>query len=73
MAISISKDARNNESNSISFNVAGLLEKMVEMVWFFLSLILFIVLGPFSGPIALLALLQVGCEDNDLVSPESAI
>lgn len=72
MAISISKDEMNHESNFLSCTPAGLLEKLGEMVWFLLSLILFVVLGPFSAPIALLALLQLGCEDHNQVFPESA-
>lgn len=71
MAISIFKDAMNNEDKSLSCILTGLLKKMGEMVWFFLSMILFVVLGPFSAPIALLALLQLGYEDHNQISPKS--
>ena len=72
MAISISKEAMDNQGNPISMNVTGILDKIGELVWFLLSLLLFIALGPFSAPIALIALLQLGCEENDLVPPKPA-
>lgn len=71
MAITISKEAMSNESCPISFNLTDLWEKVGGVIWFILSLILFVVLGPFSAPIVLIALLQLGCEDNDHASPQS--
>jgi len=71
MAISISKEAMSSESHPISFNLTGIWEKFGGIVWFLLSLILFVVLGPFSAPIVLIALLQLGCEDSDHASPKS--
>ena len=72
MATTISKDALDNQGNPISFNFTGMLDKIGELVWFFLSFFLFIALGPFSAPIALIALLQLGCEENNQVSPKPA-
>ncbi|MFT5699074.1 MAG: hypothetical protein ACI8ZB_001931 [Desulforhopalus sp.] len=70
MAISIFKDAVNNQSKPISSRHEGMLEKIGGVIWFLVSFILFVVLGPFSAPIALIALLQLGCEESDRVSPE---
>lgn len=72
MAITISKEAMSNESNPISFNFTGIWERLSGIIWFLLSLVLFVVLGPFSAPIVLIALLQLGCEDSDQASPKSA-
>lgn len=70
MAISISKEAMNNQGSHLSFTYASIFGKFAEMMWFFLSFLLFIVLGPFSAPIALIALFQLGCEDGDQPSPK---
>jgi len=72
MAISISKEAMSSVSNPISFNLTGIWEKLSGILWFLLSLVLFVVLGPFSAPIVLIALLQLGCEENDQALPKSA-
>jgi hypothetical protein len=71
MAISLTKEAVSSESHQISINLTGMWEKLGGIVWFLLSLILFVVLGPFSAPIVLIALLQLGCEDSDHASPKS--
>ena len=71
MAISIAKEAMSSESHPISLSLTGIWEKFGGIVWFLLSLILFVILGPFSAPIVLIALLQLGCEDSDHASPKS--
>ena len=71
MAITLSKQAMNTHSKPISINASDMVEKVVGVIGFFVSFLLFIILGPFSAPIALIALLQLGCEDRDLQSPES--
>ena len=48
-------------------------ERMSEYFWFFLSLVLFIVLGPFSGPIAFIALCKLGLEESAHAEPESIV
>lgn len=42
-----------------------------EWFWFCLSFILFIVLGPFSAPVALIVLARLGMEENSCQEPES--
>ena len=42
-----------------------------EWFWFSLSFILFIVLGPFSAPVALIVLARLGMEENSWQEPES--
>ena len=46
-------------------------EHLRERFWFFLSFVLFVVLGPFSAPIVLIALFKLGLENNDLSEPEA--
>ena len=49
----------------------SLADSLSERFWFFLSFILFIILGPFSGPIALIILLKLGLEESSQIEPES--
>jgi hypothetical protein len=42
-----------------------------ECFWFLLSLVLFVVLGPFSGPVALIVLCRLGLEESVHTEPES--
>lgn len=72
MALTMSKQVLHSQSGSVSRNQVSLFEKIAEIVWFLLSFTLFIVLGPFSAPIALIALLQLGCEERDQPFPDSA-
>ncbi len=48
-----------------------LADRISEGFWFLLSFTLFIVLGPFSAPIALIALFKLGLEDNSHQEPQS--
>lgn len=73
MAITLSKQAMNIHSKPISINLTDMVERVINVVWFLVSFCLFIILGPFSAPIALIALLQLGCEDRELQSPESIL
>ncbi|PHR24060.1 MAG: hypothetical protein COA36_16005 [Desulfotalea sp.] len=73
MAISISKGATHNLCKAISLNFAEMLEKIGEILLFLLCLVLFVVLGPFSAPIALIALCQLGGEENDHISPKPVV
>jgi len=73
MAITLSKQAMNTHSKPISINPGDKVERVLGVIWFFVSFLLFIILGPFSAPIALIALLQLGCEDRELPSPESTL
>ncbi len=59
-------------SNTISRrNFLAISEKISELFWFSLSLLLFIVLGPFAAPVVLLVLVRLGMEENDAPEPES--
>lgn len=70
MAVTLSKQALNTQSKPISIDPGSAFAKIAEGVWFLVSFILFVILGPFSAPIAMIALLQLGCEDNDQPSPD---
>lgn len=52
-------------------SVVELFELASGWFWFLLSLTLFVVLGPFAAPVALIALVNLGLQDNDLQEPES--
>lgn len=71
MATTIQKQQFGHQGNHVSLSLLGAFDKIGELIWFLLSFVLFVALGPFSAPIALIALLQVGVEDNDQVAPES--
>lgn len=43
-----------------------------EIFWFMLSLLLFMVLGPFAAPIALIAVFNVDSEHRGWAEPEAA-
>jgi hypothetical protein len=48
-------------------------ERLSECFWFLLSLVLFVILGPFSGPVALIVLFKLGLEESVQAEPESII
>jgi hypothetical protein len=50
----------------------GVKERAGEWFWLLFSFVLFLVLGPFSAPIVLIAIFRLGLENSDqLVEPES--
>lgn len=71
MALTLTKQTLDANSKPISLIHGNIFEKIIEAIWLFIAFTLFIVLGPFSAPIALIALLQLGCEDNDQQCPDS--
>jgi hypothetical protein len=66
---------RTNESpmNISSKGLRTWTERVIEYFWFLLSLVLFIVLGPFSGPVALIVLCKLGLEESVHAEPESIV
>jgi len=48
-------------------------EQMSDYFWFLLSLVLFIVLGPFSGLVALIVLCKLGLEESRCTEPGSIV
>lgn len=46
-------------------------EQVSEWFWFMFSFLLFVLLGPFSAPVALIAIFKLGLENNDHPEPES--
>lgn len=44
----------------------------MEIFWFFLSLLLFMIMGPFAAPIALIAVFTVKGSEETMIEPESA-
>ena len=73
MAVTLSKQAISTQSKPVSIAPGSLFAKIAEGIWFLVSFVLFIILGPFSAPIAMIALLQLGCEDSDQPSPEPIV
>ena len=71
MATTMHKQVISQPVETVWQSLWRLAEQVSEWFWFFLSFTLFVVLGPFSAPIALIALLKLGLEDNDHQEPES--
>jgi hypothetical protein len=71
MATTLHKQAIDRPVESVFQSLCNLVEQLSERFWFLLSFVLFVVLGPFSAPIALIALFKLGLEDNDHLEPES--
>jgi hypothetical protein len=71
MATTLHKQVIGQPSESVWRSLWSLTERVSEWFWFLLSFALFVVLGPFSAPIALIALFKLGLEDNDHPEPES--
>ena len=71
MATTMHKQVIGRPGESAWHSLWRLAEQVSEWFWFLLSFTLFVVLGPFSAPIALIALLKLGWEDNDHQEPES--
>lgn len=66
--------ARSNQSTvGKGMTVTGnkqFVARFSEIFWFLTSLLLFVVLGPFSGPIAILILFKEGLSENVGIEPE---
>lgn len=43
----------------------------MEIFWFVLSLLLFMIMGPFAAPIALVAVFTVKAPEGTMIEPES--
>ena len=71
MATILHKQVIGRPAESTWHRLWSMVEQVSEWFWFLLSFCLFVVLGPFSAPIALIALFKLGLEDNDHREPES--
>ncbi len=71
MATTMHKQVISRPVENIWQSLWKLAEQVSEWFWFLLSFTLFVALGPFSAPIALIALLKLGLEDNEHQEPES--
>ena len=71
MATTLHKQAIDRPVESVFHSLCIFIEQLSEWFWFLLSFVLFVVLGPFSAPFALIALFKLGLEDNDHREPES--
>ncbi len=71
MATTLQKQVIGRPAESVWRSLWNFTEQVIEWFWFLLSFALFVVLGPFSAPIALIALFKLGLEDNDHREPES--
>lgn len=73
MATTLRKLKSESPMNVSSKGVRALAERVSECFWFLLSLVLFMVLGPFSGPVALIVLFKLGLEESVHAEPESIV
>ena len=71
MATTLHKPLGNSVTENEWQSLLQGMERLSEWFWFLLSFLLFIVLGPFSAPIVLIALIKLGLEDNDHPEPQS--
>lgn len=71
MATTLHKRIMNRPDESVWNSLAPVAAMVCEWFWFLLSFVLFVVLGPFSAPIALIAIFKLGLEENDHREPES--
>lgn len=71
MATTLHKQVLGQPAESVWRSLWSMAEQASEWFWFLLSFALFVVLGPFSAPIALIAIFKLGLEDNDHPEPES--
>jgi hypothetical protein len=71
MATTLHKEVIGRPDESVWISLWGAADQVSEWFWFLLSFVLFIVLGPFSAPIALIAIIKLGLEENDHREPES--
>jgi|GEM_PF-1293466 len=71
MATTLHKQLIDRPTDSTWNCLGDLIEQKSEWFWFLLSFILFVVMGPFSAPVVLLALIKLGLEDNDHREPEA--
>ena len=71
MATTLHKQVISRPNESVWHSLGSLTEQVSEKFWFLLSFALFVVLGPFSAPIALIALFKLGLEENDHCEPEA--
>jgi hypothetical protein len=71
MAITIQKHTYEIPVSNIRSGLAPLVARVSEWFWFCLCLVLFVVLGPFGAPVALMVLVKLGLEENSHREPES--
>ncbi len=71
MATTIQKQIINNPVEGVWLSVVEHLEQISSLFWFLLCLSLFVILGPFAAPVAVVALFKLGLDENDLEEPES--
>jgi len=67
----LSKDLYAGSRADIRRRSTSCFGQISEWFWFCLSFILFIVLGPFSAPVALIVLARLGLEENTCQEPKS--
>jgi len=68
------QNCRRGDLKNVYAKPAGTMtERVSECLWFLLSLVLFVVLGPFSGPVALIVLFKLGLEESVHAEPESIV
>jgi hypothetical protein len=73
MAATIHKHSLTISVGSAWENLLQFSEKISEWFWLSLSLVLFVVMGPFAAPVVLLVLFQLAGEENDCREPESLV
>lgn len=68
----LQKQSLQVEGESLVSSFTKIWEKVCVLFWFVLCLLLFVALGPFSAPVALVALYKTAMEDDGTSFPEIA-
>jgi len=71
MATVLHKEAIQGQVEEIWAGLPVLGEKVSEVLWAMLCLLLFLLLGPFSAPVVLMVLFKQASENQELREPES--
>ncbi len=71
MATTLHKQVIGRPDEKVWSSLLHAADRITEWFWFLLSFVLFVALGPFSAPIALIAIFKLGLEENDHREPES--
>ncbi len=71
MATTLHKQVIGRPDERVWNRLRSAADQVSEWFWFLLSFTLFVMLGPFSAPIALIAIFKLGLEENDHREPES--
>lgn len=69
MATTAQKQMIDRSAEGVWQILCGMSDQLSEWFWFTLCFLLFVLLGPFSAPIALIAIFKLGLQENEHREP----